>query len=75
MDLLPTFCKLADAKMPKQKIDGYDITNLLLGDRKERSQNMSRFCIIVADNCRRFGWETGSIIFLVGGNTPKLDDS
>ncbi len=38
MDLLPTFCKLADAKMPKQKIDGYDITNLLLGDSGAKSK-------------------------------------
>lgn len=38
MDLLPTFCKLAGAKMPKQKIDGFDITNLLLGSDGAKSE-------------------------------------
>ena len=38
MDLLPTFCKLADAKMPKKKIDGFDITNLLLDNDGAKSQ-------------------------------------
>jgi arylsulfatase len=29
IDLLPTFCNLAGAELPKQKIDGVDVTNVL----------------------------------------------
>jgi len=38
MDLLPTFCKLAGAELPKQKIDGFDITNLILGNEGAESE-------------------------------------
>ncbi|MDB4391721.1 sulfatase [bacterium] len=38
MDLLPTFCKLAGAELPKQKIDGFDITNLILGHEGAKSK-------------------------------------
>ena len=38
MDLLPTFCKLAGAELPKQKIDGFDITNLMLGNEDAESE-------------------------------------
>ena len=38
MDLLPTFCKLAGAELPKQKIDGFDITNLMLGNDGAESE-------------------------------------
>ena len=35
MDLLPTFCKLAGAKLPERKIDGHDISDQLLGSSEE----------------------------------------
>ena len=38
MDLLPTFCKLAGAKLPEQKIDGFDITDLLLSNESAKSE-------------------------------------
>ena len=38
MDLLPTFCKLAGAKLPEQKIDGFDITDLLLSNEGAKSE-------------------------------------
>lgn len=31
MDILPTFCSLADANLPQAKIDGFDIRDLLTG--------------------------------------------
>ena len=37
MDLLPTFAKLAEAAMPKRKIDGHDIRALLFGEKGAHS--------------------------------------
>ncbi|TKG90431.1 arylsulfatase [Puteibacter caeruleilacunae] len=34
MDILPTFCKLANAQLPKEKIDGQDISDLFFNPRK-----------------------------------------
>ena len=31
MDVLPTFCRLAGAKLPEKKIDGHDMGDLLMG--------------------------------------------
>jgi len=38
MDLLPTFCKLSDTKLPDDRVyDGYDISPLMFGtDKSER---------------------------------------
>ena len=38
MDLFPTFCTLANAPKPAQKIDGFDITNLLFEHPGSKSQ-------------------------------------
>ena len=35
MDVLPTFCELAGAELPKAKIDGHDIGGLLTGEQTE----------------------------------------
>ena len=37
MDFLPTFCALSDAKTPTHKIDGYDISPMLLGKAGAKS--------------------------------------
>ena len=37
MDILPTLAKLADAKLPQHKIDGYDIAPLLMGQKNAKS--------------------------------------
>lgn len=37
MDLLPTFAKLSQAKLPAKPIDGHDISPLLLGDGNAKS--------------------------------------
>lgn len=37
LDLLPTFAKLAGGKLPKQKIDGHDISPLLFGEEGAKS--------------------------------------
>tara|TARA_Y100001934_G_scaffold25507_1_gene28243 strand:- start:16051 stop:16734 length:684 start_codon:yes stop_codon:yes gene_type:complete len=37
MDILPTFCSLADTKGPAREIDGHDISDLLLGKAVARS--------------------------------------
>ncbi len=44
MDMLPTMAKLADAQLPEKKLDGIDITKLLLENRKlpERTLFMER---------------------------------
>jgi arylsulfatase A-like enzyme len=36
MDVLPTFAALAGAKLPKAKLDGLDVTEVLLGDAKAK---------------------------------------
>jgi len=38
MDILPTFCSLAGAKLPEKKIDGFDISPLLFGQDGAKSQ-------------------------------------
>jgi arylsulfatase A-like enzyme len=37
MDFLPTFCALSDVKAPTRKIDGHDISPLLLGEAGAKS--------------------------------------
>ena len=37
MDLLPTFCQLSGATLPQKKIDGHDLSPLLLGKAGARS--------------------------------------
>jgi arylsulfatase A-like enzyme len=37
MDLLPTFARLADAKLPRRPIDGHDVQPILFGDPIARS--------------------------------------
>lgn len=37
MDMLPTFAAIAEAKLPAQKIDGHDITSLLMDARNTKS--------------------------------------
>ena len=37
MDLLPTFCQLSGATLPEKKIDGHDLSPLLLGKAGARS--------------------------------------
>ncbi|MCP4784782.1 MAG: sulfatase [Fuerstiella sp.] len=38
MDILPTFCSLAGASLPSMKLDGFDISGLLFGNKDSRSQ-------------------------------------
>lgn len=35
MDILPTMCSLSGADLPKQKIDGFDISSILTGESNE----------------------------------------
>lgn len=37
LDILPTFAALSGGSMPARKIDGHDITPLLLGEKEARS--------------------------------------
>lgn len=37
MDMLPTFASLVEAKMPEQKIDGHDITSILMDPKNMKS--------------------------------------
>lgn len=43
IDLLPTIAKLTEAKQPDLKIDGLDISSLVLGDASERSPHEAIF--------------------------------
>lgn len=43
IDLLPTFAKLTGAALPKNKLDGKDITPLLLGDTRAKSPQEAYF--------------------------------
>ena len=38
MDLLPTFCSLTGANLPEKKLDGFDISPLLFGEKDAKSQ-------------------------------------
>jgi arylsulfatase A-like enzyme len=38
MDLLPTFCALTGASVPSQKLDGFDISEMLFGQGDAKSQ-------------------------------------
>ncbi len=38
MDILPTFCSLAGASLPSKKLDGFDISEILFGNKGARSQ-------------------------------------
>ncbi len=38
MDLLPTFCSLTGANLPEKKLDGFDISPLLFGEKAAKSQ-------------------------------------
>ena len=39
MDLLPTFCALTGAPLPPKRIDGFDISEILLGKEDAKSQH------------------------------------
>ncbi|MEM7478094.1 MAG: sulfatase-like hydrolase/transferase [Planctomycetota bacterium] len=43
MDILPTFCSLTNAKMPSRKIDGHNMTDLLLGSPDAKSKYEALF--------------------------------
>jgi arylsulfatase len=43
IDLLPTFAKLIDAKLPEHKIDGLDIWPLLAGEKDARNPHEAYF--------------------------------
>ncbi len=38
MDILPTFCSLTETRLPSRKLDGFDISALLLGTEGAKSQ-------------------------------------
>ncbi|NND96386.1 MAG: sulfatase [Pirellulaceae bacterium] len=43
IDLLPTFAKLADAPLPKNKIDGHDILPLMSGDKDAQTPHQAYY--------------------------------
>jgi arylsulfatase A len=38
MDVLPTFCSLTGAALPKKKLDGFDISGMLFGDDNAKTE-------------------------------------
>ena len=43
MDVLPTFCSLTGAKLPEKKLDGFDISPLLFGEKGAKSKYEALF--------------------------------
>jgi len=43
MDLLPTLCSLTGANLPEKKLDGFDISPLLFGEKDAKSQYEALF--------------------------------
>lgn len=43
MDVLPTFCSLTGAKLPEKKLDGFDISPLLFGEKEAKSKYEALF--------------------------------
>ncbi|MFP6764246.1 MAG: sulfatase, partial [Planctomycetaceae bacterium] len=43
MDILPTFCRLTGASLPSKRIDGFDISGILFGEKNAKSEYKALF--------------------------------